>query len=98
MDANLREMGVGDLAVPKRMRSVGEAFYGRVSAYDSALDKGAEALAEALCRNVLDGRHIEHARRLSAYVSAVIASLSREDDPSLLAGSWSFPSPVAEDV
>lgn len=29
LDANLREMGTGDLAVPKRMRAFGEAFYGR---------------------------------------------------------------------
>jgi cytochrome b pre-mRNA-processing protein 3 len=36
MDANLREMGVGDLAVPRRMRSFGEAFYGRCAAYDVA--------------------------------------------------------------
>ena len=32
MDANLREMGVGDLTVPKRMRAFGEAFYGRPAA------------------------------------------------------------------
>src|SRR5688500_7061339 len=38
MDANLREMGVGDLTVPKRMQSFGEAFYGRIAAYDSASD------------------------------------------------------------
>src|SRR6267378_2892298 len=30
MDANLREMGVGDLTVPRRMQAFGEAFYGRV--------------------------------------------------------------------
>ena len=29
MDGNLREMGVGDLTVPKRMQAFGEAFYGR---------------------------------------------------------------------
>src|SRR5262249_51919508 len=29
MDANLREMGVGDLAVPRTMKRFGEAFYGR---------------------------------------------------------------------
>src|SRR4051812_27436201 len=34
MDANLREMGVGDLKVPKRMQAFGEAFYGRAGAYD----------------------------------------------------------------
>ena len=36
LDANLREMGVGDLAVPKRMRAFGEAFYGRQAAYVAA--------------------------------------------------------------
>src|SRR6202048_744644 len=40
MDANLREMGVGDLAVPKRMQAFGEAFYGRAAAYDLALTDG----------------------------------------------------------
>src|SRR3989442_6857779 len=38
MDDNLREMGVGDQAVPEQMRRVGEAFYGRAQAYDAALD------------------------------------------------------------
>ena len=33
LDSNLREMGVGDLAVPKRMRQFAEAFYGRQTAY-----------------------------------------------------------------
>src|SRR5215467_3304390 len=42
MDDNLREMGVGDLAVPKRMQAFGEAFYGRSRAYDAALVEGAE--------------------------------------------------------
>jgi cytochrome b pre-mRNA-processing protein 3 len=98
MDANLREMAVGDLAVPKRMRAIGEGFYGRCAAYDLALSEGAEALTQALCRNVLDGQHIEDARRLSAYAGAAIASLASQDDGSLIAGSWSFPSPVAEAV
>src|SRR5215475_12061705 len=33
MDRSLRELGIGDLGVPKRMRQVGEAFYGRTRAY-----------------------------------------------------------------
>src|ERR1700760_3985570 len=37
MDDNLREMGVGDLTVPKRMQAFGEAFYGRTAAYDMGL-------------------------------------------------------------
>src|SRR3981081_1978186 len=45
MDGNLREMGVGDLTVPKRMQAFGEAFYGRTAAYDLALSEGAGAQA-----------------------------------------------------
>jgi len=86
-------MGVGDLTVPKRMRTIGEAFYGRTAAYDLAFSDGTEPLAQALCRNILDGQHIEQARRLSAYAEAAIASLASQDDHALLAGSWSFPSP-----
>jgi len=40
MDHNLREMGVGDLSVPKEMRRIGEAFYGRAQAYRTALVGG----------------------------------------------------------
>ena len=40
MDHNLREMGVGDLTVPKQMRRMGEAFYGRAKAYREALAAG----------------------------------------------------------
>ncbi len=38
LDDALREMGVGDLSVGKKMRKLGEAFYGRVKSYDQALE------------------------------------------------------------
>ena len=38
MDDNLREMGVGDLTVPKKMKRMFEALYGRTRAYQSALE------------------------------------------------------------
>src|SRR5215831_20816307 len=93
LDANLREMGVGDLAVPKRMQAFGEAFYGRSAAYDLAVSDGREALAQALCRNILEGRHIEDARRLAAYAEAAMAQLTATSDAALLAASWIFPRP-----
>jgi len=92
MDANLREMGVGDLAVPKRMKAFGEAFYGRTAAYDLALAEGREPLAQALCRNVLNGEHIENARRLAFYAERAMSALAELDDARLKAGSWRFPS------
>ena len=95
MDDNLRELGVGDLTVPKRMQKFGEAFYGRAAAYDSALDAGDEPLAQALRRNVLDGADIGQARHLAAYARVAIAALAGLDDAAFSNGSWRFPSPLA---
>jgi cytochrome b pre-mRNA-processing protein 3 len=94
MDDNLREMGVGDLAVPKRMQKFGEAFYGRAAAYDLALGAGDEPLALALCKNILDGGDIGRARQLAAYANAAIAALAGLDDASVGNGLWQFPSPA----
>ncbi len=56
MDINLRELGVSDLAVGKRVRAMWEAFHGRAAAYEAALDADDQpALAAALARNVWRG-------------------------------------------
>jgi cytochrome b pre-mRNA-processing protein 3 len=94
MDGNLREMGVGDLTVPKRMQAFGEAFYGRAAAYDLALAAGEEALAQALCKNILNGADLEKARQLAAYAGAAVATLAELDEAALLGASWKFPSPI----
>lgn len=96
MDANLREMGVGDLTVPKRMQAFGEAFYGRSTAYDLASDSGVDELAKALSRNVLDGEFPDSARRLADYAVTVGAGLEKVSLESIQGGSWTFPKPAAE--
>lgn len=54
LDATLREQGVGDLAVPKRMKKFAENFYGRLAAYEDAASRGdVAALRAALARNAL---------------------------------------------
>jgi cytochrome b pre-mRNA-processing protein 3 len=70
-DAGLREAGVGDLAVPKRIRKMAGAFYGRVKAYGEALAMGEAALADALARNV--GVNDAFATVLAAYARASAA-------------------------
>ena len=56
MDVSLREMGVGDLSVGRRVRAMWEAFNGRALAYDAALAAGdLAALEAALVRNVWRG-------------------------------------------
>jgi cytochrome b pre-mRNA-processing protein 3 len=94
MDGNLREMGVGDLTVPKRMQAFGEAFYGRTAAYDLALSEGTDALAQALCRNILNGEQIENSRRLARYTEAAMAALAPLDDAALRSASFNFPPPA----
>ena len=102
LDDNLREMGVGDMAVPRRMRHFGEAFYGRQAAYCAALaNPGEEALEKALARNIFglaaaDGRAVVLAR----YARAVANRLSAQAEDALLAGISTaadsvFPSPEA---
>lgn len=93
MDDNLREMGVGDMAVPKKMQAFGEAFYGRMAAYDMALTDSREALAAAICKNLLNGEKIEKARQLSAYTELATARLDEMDDAALLSAKWRFPLP-----
>jgi cytochrome b pre-mRNA-processing protein 3 len=50
-DAGLREAGVGDTTVPKKMRGLASSFYGRLQAYGTALQAGDSTLAEAIARN-----------------------------------------------
>ena len=73
-DRSFREMGVGDTSVPKRMRTVAEAFLGRSAAYDAALRARDDSLAAALMRNIYsahpDLQAAEPARRLAAYAAA----------------------------
>ena len=56
MDINLREMGVGDLSVGRKVRVMWEAFHGRAAAYAAAMHEGdMAALDAALNRNVWRG-------------------------------------------
>ena len=92
MDANLREMGVGDLTVPKRMAKFGEAFYGRTAAYDRAIDAGRDEICAALSRNILPEG--QPALPLAIYVEQVLSALDRTAQPVFVGGQWRFPAPV----
>ena len=55
MDKNMRETGVGDLAVGKNIRSLASAFYGRIKAYEDCLENNKDELSNVIIRNVYDG-------------------------------------------
>ena len=96
MDHNLREMGVGDLAVPKEMRRMGEAFYGRAQIYRAALaDADDEALVAALARNIYGGTALAPVQRLAAYMREAVRQLGAQESASLAVGRLSFPDPTS---
>jgi cytochrome b pre-mRNA-processing protein 3 len=98
MDVNLRESGVGDLSVGRKVRTMWEAFHGRCAAYRAALDAGdAEALTAALARNVWRGAPAAGAGELARIVMAQEAHLAGQELRELADGSVTF-RPVADVV
>lgn len=97
LDDNLREMGVGDLAVPKQMRRFGEAFYGRQAAYRAALGAAGEReLEKTLARNIFAVVDVDHrAAGLARYARAAVRHLETAEEGALLAGRVVFPNPEA---
>ncbi len=79
LDHALRELGVGDISVGKKMRRLGEAMYGRMSAYEPLLRDGdAAALAARLARNVFESEDPAAGRALAAYALASHARLAAQ--------------------
>jgi cytochrome b pre-mRNA-processing protein 3 len=95
LDGNLREMGVSDLTVPKKMLGFAGAFYGRSAAYDAAFAAGNDQLADALARNVLVSEDAARAAPLAAYVRQAVGALDTVDEATLRSAAWSFAAPGA---
>ncbi len=90
MDRSLREMGVGDISVGKKVRKMAEAFYGRVHAYSEALSSGA-GLEVALRRNIFPDAPGQDVTALAAWVQAARKALAAQQTGSMLQGMVSFP-------
>ena len=96
MDTSLREMGIGDMGIGKRIKALAQGFYGRLEAYDAGLDAaddGDETLIAALERNVY--RHglpddAAAARRLARYVRAQHAHVATQTVADIVAGTVAF--------
>ena len=97
LDDDMRELGVSDLRVPKKVQAAASAFYGRLRVYDEALKSSDLAdLTAALSRNVPAGElGPVAAERLASYVRATAVSLDTQSGEGLTAGTVTFPAPGA---
>ncbi len=77
LDAALREMGVGDLSVGRKIRGLAEAFYGRISAYERAIAAEDGTLAAALARNVIGSEDPKKGAPLAVYMITARGALAR---------------------
>jgi cytochrome b pre-mRNA-processing protein 3 len=94
-DDTLREMGMSDISVAKRLKAMGGAFYGRNAAYAAALDYGSiAALAAALARNVYGAAGQDAAPKAEAlahYIASLDATLATVPIETFAAGRFRFP-------
>jgi cytochrome b pre-mRNA-processing protein 3 len=87
MDRSLREMGAGDLAVPKKIRNMGNVFFGLIAALDTALSTGEpEAVEAVLQRNIYAEIEGPSARPLADYVVAEAQRLAAQPADRIIAG------------
>lgn len=96
IDYNLRELGVGDLSVGKKVKAMASDFYGRVSVYEQALDAADDAaLVDALRRNLYDGDDPGPGRiqAMAAYMRREDSALAAGPIDGILSGTVSFGPP-----
>jgi cytochrome b pre-mRNA-processing protein 3 len=92
MDRSLREIGVGDLSVGKRVKEMGRAFLGRLEVYEAVIKVNDISLEEALIRNVYrsDPLPSQNASELANYVRRVDAKLADIPIELLIKGEFTF--------
>ena len=94
-DAALRESGVGDLTVPKRMKKLAGDFGGRNAAYARAFESGG-SLEAAVARNVYGQAEADGANRLAAWMRAADAALAPATLRDFERGLPALPEPALE--
>jgi cytochrome b pre-mRNA-processing protein 3 len=97
MDRNLRELGTGDLAVGKRIKTLAKGLYGRIAAYEGGLADHAESgdLEQALARNVFgsDQAASEALKELASYLRRAVKGLAGQPYRDIAAGKVIFAAP-----
>lgn len=94
IDWSVREMGIGDLSVPRHMKRMMTAFKGRAFAYGESAKSGRGCLVHALKRNVygtVESISQADIEALAAYVDACIYDIRQRNISELIEGQLKFP-------
>jgi cytochrome b pre-mRNA-processing protein 3 len=99
LDEGLRDMGVGDLSVGKKMRKLGEAIYGRMKGYDAALDavltqsdaSSLAPLAALIARVLFNTEDRPEGGPLAAYAAACARALAAQPLSAVFSAELAWP-------
>jgi cytochrome b pre-mRNA-processing protein 3 len=96
MDRSLREMGVGDMSISRKIKPMISAFYGRGQAYQKALADSDDVLAQSLGRNLYGSTQVnpDVLQQMASYVRQTVASLDAQPLEDIVAGKVKFVAPV----
>jgi cytochrome b pre-mRNA-processing protein 3 len=100
VDHSIRELGVGDVGVPKRMKKFAGMFYGRLESYAAALDAGdREGLAAALRRNIhpAAGEGAPSMDALAGYLLAAEQAMAAVNEDRIAIGALTVVEPGPEE-
>lgn len=97
LDHSIRELGIGDQGVPKRMKKFAGMFYGRLESYAAALDASdAQALAAALKRNIYPQADADAPtmEALAHWMIRAATSLADQSEDIVATGAVTLPLPA----
>lgn len=94
MDDAMRQIGIGDMGVPRRIQKTAAAMRERIRDYDAAIGEMGGSLQEALAAHIYRSASSEgRAEKLAAYLRAVRSELRGQASDQIRMGRVSFPQP-----
>lgn len=100
LDRSLREMGVGDMGISRRIKTMARGFYGRIAAYEAGLDGPDDTLRAALTRNLygtISEAPASAVAAMTAYMRREAAGLDDQELADLMGGMVTFGPPPEPD-
>ncbi len=96
MDRAMREMGVGDLTVPKKMKKIAALYASRSQTYGDALSGEVDSrLAKALAKAIFDDEtKLDAGEALATYVRTSVTTLASREPMDLIERAVVFADPM----